>query len=1072
MKKLLAVLIVVCMMLGALPTAVLAEEHVHRWDPYSVIWNIIADDAGVTYATATLTCSENAYHELVKTYDASESEIEIVTSSYVTEPDCTSGGEKQYVLAANLEDEYDNGEIDVYELTTRYNVSVPALGHDLTYTPAVAATPFEAGNTAYWYCDRCEKYFANEDCTEEIDHEDASVPVLNVDEFALWGYLQEALCKGGTVTLPSDATASASDTALVIPKNVIVTLNMNGHTIDRALQTETENGSVIIVNGYIDINGPGVITGGNTSGAGGGIWIKKDGTLSLDEGVVVSGNHARNLGGGVYISGGDSNFFLLDAEISGNSAKNGGGLAQDNSGYLYIWDGNISGNTATNNGGGVWYGGGTYSAISLTGGEITGNTAEVKGGGIYINGGTFSPGYVTVTGNTAPTYPNIGAKNSSNLPTYAVNVDDSILHGSVAASGDTAILGDTVTLSATPDTGYFLDYYTVTDADGDPVTVTGNTFAMPRGDVTVSASFKEIASHYIDADQNYQNGSLIYPVSAYTWDTVTVTADPDSGCAATSLYVMADSEDDPYNYVYEVEDVSRPDPNTLTFTMPDANVKIFAAFSDHDGTLVFIRDMEGGTVVPDKVTAQYGDIVTLTIQPDNGYEYVPGSLLITDVDPDMGTGQELPDYVINEITQDSVYSFEMYSSGYVAVYAEFTPAPEAEKYFVIVDDEIENGTLSSDLAEASEGWTVTLRAEPDARLGYATDIVTVVDQNGDPVTVTSVGGDRYTFTMPASHIFASASFIRPLYAVTVESEDVGIPAYSSTNAEVYADCEAAEEWDMVSLIATVPDGCSIDSITVTGDVSGDTVPCELAYHNEGSTTYRYRFSMPGEPVTAAVTFTKDTYTISPDSSVEGVMELSVAGTTLTSPYTATQSDEIDFTYTPPTGRALTSLTYSYVNAVGVTVTRALQYTEENGVITGSFCMPASYVTVSAELEAHKIYTAQDWYDFAASIAAGEGAGDPWELCADISVTVNVTWSNYTEGGTVGTEAYPFAGTFDGNGHTLTVNISDTYWFDETTNPGAAPFRFIEGATIRDLTVTGTVSGPGHTAGLVSYNKIG
>lgn len=130
------------------------------------------------------------------------------------------------------------------------------------------------------------------------------------------------------------------------------------------------------------------------------------------------------------------------------------------------------------------------------------------------------------------------------------------------------------------------------------------------------------------------------------------------------------------------------------------------------------------------------------------------------------------------------------------------------------------------------------------------------------------------------------------------------------------------------------------------------------------------------------------------------------------------------------------------------------------------------ITSFAENEVHVISSVGDWEAFAAHIAKGEYTTDTWELDADISVTVKVNTTDYTSHATVGTEAHPFAGTFDGHGHTLTVDIRDEYYLNEQTNPGAAPFRFIAGATIKNLTVKGYVAGAGHTAGLVSYNQSG
>ena len=71
---------------------------------------------------------------------------------------------------------------------------------------------------------------------------------------------------------------------------------------------------------------------------------------------------------------------------------------------------------------------------------------------------------------------------------YSVAVN-SAEHGTVTSSHETAAAGTTVTLTATPDTGYKLDSLTVKDQYNNPVTVTNNQFTMPARDVTVTAEF-------------------------------------------------------------------------------------------------------------------------------------------------------------------------------------------------------------------------------------------------------------------------------------------------------------------------------------------------------------------------------------------------------------------------------------------------------------------------------------------------------------------------------------------------------------------------------------------------------
>ena len=66
----------------------------------------------------------------------------------------------------------------------------------------------------------------------------------------------------------------------------------------------------------------------------------------------------------------------------------------------------------------------------------------------------------------------------------------------------------------------------------------------------------------------------------------------------------------------------------------------------------------------------------------------------------------------------------------------------------------------------------------------------------------------------------------------------------------------------------------------------------------------------------------------------------------------------------------------------------------------------------------------------------------------------------------GSEGHEFCGIFDGNQKTLTVNIN------ETSTQGTAPFREISGATIKNLSVTGSVTGTTHAAALVGFSRSG
>lgn len=104
-----------------------------------------------------------------------------------------------------------------------------------------------------------------------------------------------------------------------------------------------------------------------------------------------------------------------------------------------------------------------------------------------------------------------------------------------------------------------------------------------------------------------------------------------------------------------------------------------------------------------------------------------------------------------------------------------------------------------------------------------------------------------------------------------------------------------------------------------------------------------------------------------------------------------------------------------------------------------------------------IADAQDWATFAANVNAGINTDKYYKLADDFdNATSPVTdMVGFDEGSA-------FRGHFDGNNKTLCVSISKTL-------QGSAPFRYIEGATIENLNVTGTVNcGEYHASGLVGF----
>lgn len=167
---------------------------------------------------------------------------------------------------------------------------------------------------------------------------------------------------------------------------------------------------------------------------------------------------------------------------------------------------------------------------------------------------------VTLDVNEAPVTPpddrpSSGGSSSSSTR-YTVSVEDTD-NGSVRVSPTRAERGDTVTITVDPDNGYELDELVVTDSDGDEISVRDRgdgkyTFTMPRGRVTVEATFAEIVeepetlpfvdvpigAYYYDAVAYASQNGLMNGVSA---DSFAPDATTSRGMIVTILYRLEDS---------------------------------------------------------------------------------------------------------------------------------------------------------------------------------------------------------------------------------------------------------------------------------------------------------------------------------------------------------------------------------------------------------------------------------------------------------------------------------------------------------------------------------------------------
>lgn len=340
---------------------------------------------------------------------------------------------------------------------------------------------------------------------------------------------------GDVVTLLNNVTLDGSgknnnEGILTIDKNI--TLDGNDKTITAenvTVQEGTTNGpSMINIQNGANVTVKNLTIDGKEVGEGAtdntkhGLNVYGDETTVTVEDVTINNGN----GYGIVING-------AQAIINGftTSVNGWGGINVDSksgAASLIINDANIgednsvkieNGASGINADPDVKITGGTFKYI--TKGE------EISKPNLTISGGTFATGtfedsididdYVVEgmewdpeTGDVVEESQNQGGNGGggggSSSSGYTVSVASGIDNGTVTVSPKSASKGAIVTITVDPDEGYELDTLTVTDKEGNKISVTdkGNgkyTFTMPSGKVTIDATFTATAETPETPDQ-------------------------------------------------------------------------------------------------------------------------------------------------------------------------------------------------------------------------------------------------------------------------------------------------------------------------------------------------------------------------------------------------------------------------------------------------------------------------------------------------------------------------------------------------------------------------------------------
>ena len=272
--------------------------------------------------------------------------------------------------------------------------------------------------------------------TDRYEYDDLDDLVDDVEDFA-----------GETIVI--DMLADWQNERLCIPKESKTTFNMHGHMYNRGLTDDTHNGEVIWIgsDAVVTINGcsnseenrighsvkyyhsaaqennnadrsmsvyGGTIAGGYSSNGGGGIDIKANVTLTLND-VTIAGCRAEQswgtdgYGGGIWVHGGTNEagtLIMNRSTITGCYAYNdGGGLYQTNHDkfILEMHDSHIDYNYCYDDGAGICVDGESIMIIgdgrSSVSYNVNGGGSGSLGGGIFVWNDDVSISGLTIKGN-------------------------------------------------------------------------------------------------------------------------------------------------------------------------------------------------------------------------------------------------------------------------------------------------------------------------------------------------------------------------------------------------------------------------------------------------------------------------------------------------------------------------------------------------------------------------------------------------------------------------------------------------------------------------------------------------
>ena len=371
-------------------------------------------------------------------------------------------------------------------------------------------------------------------------------------------------------------------------------------------------------------------------------------------------------------------------------------------------------------------------------------------------------------------------------------------NGTVVADKTTAIVGDKVTFTITPNDDFELDTFKV---NGEAKEVTNNTYetTMVKEGLTVDATFKAI-KHAVTINKNAGGTVSADKTEAATGEDVTLTVTPDTDYHLSALYVNGNA-------------VSVGESGTVVVKMVKTGLIVSGVFAKKRAPIT-VTDTKGGTIYTTPTTdAALGEEVEIMVTPDDGYE----------LDKLLVNGEE------TEVDSEG-YAYPVMVEGGLTITATWK---ELAKAITITPST--NGTVTANKTQATIGESVTFTISPAE--GYHLESFKV---NGTEVEVT---GNSYVTNMTEAGLSIEATF-SDTYRVASISESLKTTIKGLDTAKVTLTADSTIDTIPLAKKDTIID-LGGKTLTVTSAVAIYALPGEGGTHVQNITVKNGTINVTG-----------------------------------------------------------------------------------------------------------------------------------------------------------------------------------------------------------------------------------